>query len=59
MKKEYILKLTYDSKSGKCDVKEEFNEEEVVFTIDNKDVICSSEMSKEILKLDNNILGIA
>jgi len=59
MKKEYILKLICDSKSDECEIKEEYNEEEIVFTIDNKDIICSDEMSKEILKLDNNILGLA
>ena len=59
MKKEHAFKLSYDDKDDTCDVIEELDEEEVVFTINNKDIICSSEMSREILKLDSNILGIA
>ena len=59
MKKEYSLKLSYDDKNDICDVEEEFKEEEVVFTINNKDVICPSEMSRILLRLDNTILGLA
>ena len=59
MKKEYTLKLTCNDEDDRCDIEEDFKEEEVIFTINNKDIICSSEMSREILKLDNNILGIA
>jgi type II secretory pathway component PulC len=59
MKKEYSLKLSYDDKDDVCDVTEEFKEEEVVFTINNKDVICPNEMSRILLRLDNTILGLA
>ena len=59
MKKEYTLKLTYNDEDDRCDIQEDFKEEEVVFTINNKDVICPDEMSKILLRLDNTILGLA
>ena len=59
MKKEYSLTIKYDDIKDECDIEEHIDEEEIVFTIDNKDVICPEEMSKIILKLDNNILGLA
>jgi len=30
-----------------------------VFTVDDKDIICSEEMSRAILELDSTILGLA
>ena len=59
MKKEYTLKVNYDDKDDRCEVEEGFNEEEVVFNVDGKDIICPDAMSKCILELDNNILGLA
>ena len=59
MKKEYVLKLTCDDRDDICEVDEDFKEEEVVFTINDKDVICPNEMSRIILSLDNTILGLA
>tara|TARA_R100000234_G_scaffold118730_1_gene99817 strand:+ start:319 stop:498 length:180 start_codon:yes stop_codon:yes gene_type:complete len=59
MKKEYNLNIKYDDTGDECEVDEYLDEEEIVFTIDNRDIICPDEMSKIIMKLDNNILGLA
>ena len=59
MKKEYSLNIKCDDSEDKCEIDEHWDEEEIVFTIDDRDIICPEEMSKIILKLDNNILGLA
>ena len=59
MKKEYNLNIKYDDTGDECDVDEYLDEEEIVSTIDDRDIICPDEMSKIIIKLDNNILGLA
>ena len=59
MKKEYNLNIKYDDTGDECEVDEYLDEEEIVFTIDDRDIICPDEMSKIIMKLDNNILGLA
>ena len=59
MKKEYNLTIKYDDSEDKCEIDEHWDEEEIVFTIDDRDIICPEEMSKIILELDNNILGLA
>ena len=56
MKKEYTLKVNYDDKNDRCEIEEGFNEEEIVFNVDGKDIICPDAMSRCILELDNNIL---
>ena len=59
MKKEYSLNIKCDDNEDKCEIDEHWDEEEIVFTIDDRDIICPEEMSKIILELDNNILGLA
>jgi len=59
MKKEYNLNIKYDDAGEECEIDEYFDEEEIVFTVDNKDIICSEEMSRAILGLDSTILGLA
>ena len=59
MKKEYSLNIKCDDREDKCEIDEHWDEEEIVFTIDDRDIICPEEMSKIILELDNNILGLA
>jgi len=59
MKKEYNLNIKYDDAGEECEIDEYFDEEEIVFTVNDRDIICSEEMCKAILELDNNILGLA
>lgn len=59
MKKEYSLVIKYDDKKDGCEIDEYTDEEEIVFTVNNKDIICPEEMYKIISRLDNNILGLA
>ena len=59
MKKEYNLNIKYDDTGDECEVDEYLDEEEIVFTIDDRDIIYPDEMSKIIMRLDNNILGLA
>ena len=59
MKKEYNLNIKYDDDSDKCEVDEYFDEEEIIFTINDKDVICPKDMSEMLIKLDSNILGLS
>ena len=59
MKKEYNLNIKYDDTGEECEIDEYFDEEEIVFTVDDRDIICSEEMSRAIMKLDSNILGLA
>ena len=59
MKKEYTIRFKTDETDDICEMEEYMDEEELIFTIDNKDVICPQEMSEMISKLDNNILGLA
>jgi hypothetical protein len=59
MKKEYNLNIKYDDSGDECEIDEYLDEEEIIFTIDDKDIICPEEMGKLIMKLDNNILGLA
>ena len=59
MKKEYNLNIKYDDAKEECEIDEYLDEEEIIFTIDDRDIICSEEMSKAIMELDSNILGLA
>jgi hypothetical protein len=59
MKKQYNLSISYDDTGEECEIDEYFDEEEIVFTIDNKDIICPEEMCRLIVELDSNILGLA
>jgi hypothetical protein len=59
MKKEYSLNIKYDDAREECEIDEYFDEEEIVFKVDDRDIICSEEMSRAILELDSNILGLA
>tara|TARA_R110000824_G_scaffold67043_1_gene173687 strand:- start:639 stop:818 length:180 start_codon:yes stop_codon:yes gene_type:complete len=59
MKKEYSVNITYEDSDDRCEIEESTGEEEIVFTIDNKDIICSREMSDMIIELDSYILGLA
>ena len=59
MKKEYNLSIKYDDALEECEIDEYLDEEEVVFTVDDRDIICPEDMSKAILELDSNILGLA
>tara|TARA_R110002012_G_scaffold282181_2_gene471862 strand:- start:334 stop:513 length:180 start_codon:yes stop_codon:yes gene_type:complete len=59
MKKEYNLNIKYDDAKEECEIDEYLDEEEIIFTIDDRDIICSEEMSRAIMKLDSNILGLA
>jgi len=59
MKKEYNLNIKYDDSGEECEIDEYLDEEEIIFTIDDKDIICPEEMVKLIIELDSNILGLA
>jgi len=59
MKKEYNLNIKYDDAKEECEIDEYLDEEEIIFTIDDRDIICPEEMSKAIIELDSNILGLA
>ena len=59
MKKEYNLTIKYDDRNDGCEIDEYVDEEEIVFTINDKDVRCPREMVKMLSKLDNTILGLA
>ena len=59
MKKEYNLTIKYDDNGDGCEIDEYLDEEELIFTIDDKDVLCPEEMAKMLLELDSNILGLA
>ena len=59
MKKEYTIRFKTDETDDICEMEEYMDEEELIFTIDNKDVICPQEMCEMLSKLDNNILGLA
>ena len=59
MKKEYNLNIKYDDSGDNCEIDEYFDKEELIFTVDDKDIICPEEMAEMLLNLDNNILGLA
>ena len=42
MKKEYNLNIKYDDSGDNCEIDEYFDKEELIFTVDDKDIICPS-----------------
>ena len=59
MKKEYNLTIKYNDGYDECEIDEHIDEEEIIFTVDDKDIKCPKAMVEMLSRLDSTILGLS